>query len=407
MHGYDTLCVKYGTQLNSLPALVENERHLREKITIMCLMDMISTLPAEERRIALTDIAARTKLSVDGVEFLLMKALALHLIEGVIDQVEGYVQVSWVQPRILTKPQIQGLKDRLDVWITKVSAIAENLEQEAVGVRNLPSAHLINKRIPDHPIRRVACASDCSSSSMTDSSTVSSKALPKPGKLLSYDFRSEAAKQAASKKGDAPIKCLQWNIERGYKLDAVIEELKKLDADVLALQEIDIGCDRSAGEDTGVRIAQALGLNYVFLCEFEELRSPLRDASSQGGGVHGNGIMTKSDMTDFQVVEHTRHPIDWENPTHPLCQKEPRHGRRFTLASTIQTPQGPMAMYTAHLECFCGMLDRIHQFSDILRHSRTYAGGGTTPQAIFGDLNTLAHSIARLSPYYCCDQMRW
>lgn len=31
--------------------------------------------------------AERTKLTVDGVEFLLMKALALHLIEGSIDQV--------------------------------------------------------------------------------------------------------------------------------------------------------------------------------------------------------------------------------------------------------------------------------------------------------------------------------
>jgi 26S proteasome regulatory subunit N9 len=29
----------------------------------------------------------RTKLTIDGVEFLLMKALALHLIEGIIDQV--------------------------------------------------------------------------------------------------------------------------------------------------------------------------------------------------------------------------------------------------------------------------------------------------------------------------------
>ena len=37
-----------------------------------------------------------------------MQTLALHLIEGVIDQVEGSVQVSWVQPRILTMPQVRG-----------------------------------------------------------------------------------------------------------------------------------------------------------------------------------------------------------------------------------------------------------------------------------------------------------
>lgn len=62
------------------------------------------------------------------------QTLALHLIEGVIDQVDGSVQVSWVQPRILTLPQIQGLRGRLDGWVDKVSAAALTLEADAVGV---------------------------------------------------------------------------------------------------------------------------------------------------------------------------------------------------------------------------------------------------------------------------------
>jgi hypothetical protein len=59
------------------------------QVTISCLINQISDLPPEQRRIPLATIAERTKLSVDGVEFLLMKALALHLIEGSIDQVGG------------------------------------------------------------------------------------------------------------------------------------------------------------------------------------------------------------------------------------------------------------------------------------------------------------------------------
>ncbi len=51
-------------------------------------------LPAESRTIPLETIAQRTKLSIDGVEFLLMKTLSLHLIEGIIDQVDSTVQVS-------------------------------------------------------------------------------------------------------------------------------------------------------------------------------------------------------------------------------------------------------------------------------------------------------------------------
>ncbi|CAD7704285.1 unnamed protein product [Ostreobium quekettii] len=134
MHTYEEMCVKYASVLNEQPALVENERKLKEKLTIMCLLELIFSLPAEERRIPLKVIGERTKLSLDGVEFLLMRALSLHLIEGTIDQVDGYVQVSWVQPRVLTRPEMQGLLDHLDAWISKVKAVNLSLEQETVGV---------------------------------------------------------------------------------------------------------------------------------------------------------------------------------------------------------------------------------------------------------------------------------
>ncbi len=43
------------------------------------------------------------------------------------------VQVSWVQPRVLTLEQAGGLKSRLDAWISKVSAAALTLEEERLG----------------------------------------------------------------------------------------------------------------------------------------------------------------------------------------------------------------------------------------------------------------------------------
>jgi len=204
------------------------------------------------------------------------------------------------------------------------------------------------------------------------------------------------------------VKVVQWNIERGYKLPQIIEELKQIDADVLALQEIDIHCERSQWEDTGVAIAKALGLQYAFLCEFEELWSPVRDPDAQGGGVHGNALLSKYDLTDLRVVEHEHHPIDWEAPEHPLCKKEPRHGKRLTLAGTALTPQGPLLVYSVHLEVFCGMLARMRQYSDVLLDVRKVdAAGGPKHQVICGDLNTQANSLARLSANYCTDRMRW
>lgn len=134
MHAYDHLCSKHASALNAQPALVAHERELRQKITILCLTELVSNLPAEERTIPMATIAEATKLDADGVEFLLMKALSLHLLEGAINQVDGTVQVSWVQPRVLTLPQVDGLRGRLDAWITKVSAAAVSLEDESVGI---------------------------------------------------------------------------------------------------------------------------------------------------------------------------------------------------------------------------------------------------------------------------------
>ncbi|PHU18358.1 26S proteasome non-ATPase regulatory subunit 13 -like protein B [Capsicum chinense] len=54
----------------------------------------------------------------------------VHLIEGIIDQVEGTVHVSWVQPRVLGIPQIKSLRDRLDSWVDKVHTALLSVEAE-------------------------------------------------------------------------------------------------------------------------------------------------------------------------------------------------------------------------------------------------------------------------------------
>lgn len=73
-------------QLNAQPALVAHERRLREKITLMCLLELISSTPPEQRTLPLATVGQRTKLDGDGVEFLLMKVCR-----------EGAVSVCWTR----------------------------------------------------------------------------------------------------------------------------------------------------------------------------------------------------------------------------------------------------------------------------------------------------------------------
>ncbi|XP_073126146.1 26S proteasome non-ATPase regulatory subunit 13 homolog B-like [Henckelia pumila] len=127
---YQELCHVHRAALSSQTALVQNEKMLLEKINILCLMEIIFSRPSEDRTIPLSIIADRTKLTVEDVEYLLMKSLSVHLIEGIIDQVEGTVYVSWVQPRVLGIPQIKSLRERLDNWVDKVHTTLVSVEAE-------------------------------------------------------------------------------------------------------------------------------------------------------------------------------------------------------------------------------------------------------------------------------------
>ncbi|XP_073055533.1 26S proteasome non-ATPase regulatory subunit 13 homolog B-like [Primulina eburnea] len=127
---YQELCNVHGAALRTQPALVQNEKKLLEKINILCLMEIIFSRSSDDRTIPLSVVADRTRLTVEDVEYLLMKSLSVHLIEGIIDQVEGTVYVSWVQPRVLGIPQIKSLRNRLDNWVDKVHTALLSVEAE-------------------------------------------------------------------------------------------------------------------------------------------------------------------------------------------------------------------------------------------------------------------------------------
>ena len=60
-----------------------------------------------------------------------MRAMSLGLLKGCIDEVEGSVSVTWVQPRVLDKQQIALLGEQLKVWTEKAKQALVTIEDQA------------------------------------------------------------------------------------------------------------------------------------------------------------------------------------------------------------------------------------------------------------------------------------
>ncbi|EIN05732.1 PCI-domain-containing protein [Punctularia strigosozonata HHB-11173 SS5] len=109
------------------PILAENYPFLRQKICLMALIESVFKRNAYDRTMSFQTIAEETHLPINEVEHLLMKALSLKLIRGSLDQVDQKAQITWVQPRVLSREQIGALAKRLEGWCDKLAGVENRI----------------------------------------------------------------------------------------------------------------------------------------------------------------------------------------------------------------------------------------------------------------------------------------
>lgn len=127
-----TLFESLKPQWSTQPDLQKAEKHLREKIRLMALMDM--AFQSSTGVLDFENVARRVVLPIEEVELLVMKALSKDLVKGTINEVDKKINLTWVQPRVLDKKQIQGLRDKIDLWCKEVRTIEHLLEDRAVDI---------------------------------------------------------------------------------------------------------------------------------------------------------------------------------------------------------------------------------------------------------------------------------
>jgi len=114
------------------PALTYRLDFVKEKLTLLALMNLVFETPAQERTLSFAAVAAHTRLPVDQVEWLAMRAMSLGLIKGSMDEVAQELTVDWVQPRVLDHAQMGHLAARLGDWATKVDDTSKLIENQTL-----------------------------------------------------------------------------------------------------------------------------------------------------------------------------------------------------------------------------------------------------------------------------------
>jgi len=109
--------------------------YLKLKVKIIAFLELVFKCEKDERSLSFEMIASNCKVSVEDVEFLVMKAMSLQLIKGTIDQVSERVNVKWIVPRYLSKDHIQIMAERLSDWESKLEEIIARVEEESVELR--------------------------------------------------------------------------------------------------------------------------------------------------------------------------------------------------------------------------------------------------------------------------------
>ncbi|RIV37352.1 endonuclease/exonuclease/phosphatase family protein [Micromonospora radicis] len=180
--------------------------------------------------------------------------------------------------------------------------------------------------------------------------------------------------------------------------DRLAAAVTALDADVLALQEVDHDQSRSGNHDLTAIAAHALDApEHRFAAAVvgtpgEAFRPLTHDDDGHGEPRYGVGLISRHPVTTWQVTRLRPAPV--RSPVYApgpgggliLLRDEPR----VVLAAVLDTPHGPLTVAATHLSFVPGW--NIHQLRQVVRALRALPA----PRILLGDLNLPAWA-ARLA----------
>lgn len=173
--------------------------------------------------------------------------------------------------------------------------------------------------------------------------------------------------------------------------------VRRLNPDILALQEVDLDQERSGRTDLTAVAAEAMGaVSHRFVAAISGTPGATWIAATGveqlGSAAYGIALLSRFPVSSWQVVRlphlPARFPMYLPGPNRVVVvNEEPR----AAVVARVETPLGPLTVANTHLSFVPGW--NRHQLRRIVRALRLLPG----PRLVVGDLNLTATAVRRSS----------
>ncbi len=191
------------------------------------------------------------------------------------------------------------------------------------------------------------------------------------------------------------LRAVQWNVEHGNGFDRAAAALRGhpalAEADIVFLEECDLGMARSGNHDVALELAAGLGFHGAWAPLFLETTIGRNEDSALARGavneesLYGLAMLSRWPFAGVRVIE-------LPSPERFQFEAEGMYGRHIALIAAIERPGAPFVAVAVHLEVHRTRKHRAAQMRTLLRA----LGDESRPVIIAGDFNT--HTFDRGRP---------
>jgi endonuclease/exonuclease/phosphatase family metal-dependent hydrolase len=180
------------------------------------------------------------------------------------------------------------------------------------------------------------------------------------------------------------LHAVHWNVLHGTQYDSILRALREepalLGADLLSLNETDLGLARSGNRDVAFDLARELGMHAAWAALFLELEAGFRAPPEfvrleQREALFGLALLSRFPLGAVQRLE-------LDTPEDLLFDRERHIGRFVALVVEVLRPGRPFHAIVTHLDVHGSPQWRLAQMQTVL--DAAPAG----PAILMGDLNT-------------------